>query len=66
MLHARAPEAVSMSYLIQRIYGIDEPEKASDDVRSFIRHLKPRLLGSGYRIKNSYGFGYALSPVGLA
>lgn len=65
VLLTRSPEAVPMPYLIQRVYGINEPEKASEDVRSFIRHLKPRLMGSGYQIKNSYGFGYSLRPTAV-
>lgn len=58
------PEPVPIIRLIQRMYGALEPQEPEMCVRSYIRHLKKSLKGSGYEVKNRYGFGYSLRPLG--
>lgn len=56
----KMPEAMPVSRLITRVYGVSEPRDADNMIRTNVKRLRASLRGSGFEIKGYYGYGYGL------
>jgi DNA-binding response OmpR family regulator len=64
-LHAASPRVVSNDYLIQRVWGNQEPYDANNTLKTYssrFNSLMRRAGIDGIYIKRVYGRGYALLP----
>jgi two-component system response regulator TctD len=60
VLAQRGRLPVSREHMIERVYGLDEPDTASRTLDVHLSYLRRRIAGSGLAITNIRGRGYRL------